>query len=244
MAKKTSIQTPQILQIVLVGLLVVAAFAIGMMWSQLQALKGGKTGLAQPPTAQPEEITELTEAQWQQVLTNPAATWGSEDAPVTMVEFTDYQCPFCERHFTETSGLIDQNYIDPGKVRYVLRDLPLTSLGHANAQPAAEAARCAGEQNQYRAYHDLLFTNQADWAELTNPAATFKTYAGQLNLNASQFSSCYDSRKYQAAVEEDAALANQVGASGTPTFIINRQVIVGAQAYATFQAALDQALSQ
>jgi len=242
MAKKTSKQTPQILQIVLVGLLVAAAFAIGMMWSQLQALKGGKTGSIQPPTTQPEEITELTEAQWQQVLTNPAAAWGSEDAPVTIVEFTDYQCPFCERHFTETAGLIDQNYIATGKVRYLVRDLPLPF--HPNAHPAAEAARCAGEQNAYQGYHDLLFINQAAWIELTDPATTFKTYAGQLNLNAAQFASCYDTGKYVSAVDSDAALAGQVGANGTPTFFINGKLLVGAQPYAAFQAVIDAALNQ
>lgn len=91
---------------------------------------------------------------------------GSAQAPVTMVEFSDYQCPFCERYFQQTYPVIEQNYINTGKVRYVLRDFPLVSIGHKNAPKAAESANCAGDQGKYWEMHDLLFKGQATWANL------------------------------------------------------------------------------
>jgi protein-disulfide isomerase len=242
MAKSLLKNPTQLIQLGLTALLIAAAFFIGSMWSELKVLKSGQQPtVAGQPAAQPEAVTELTDAQWQQVLDKPAASWGDESAPVTMVEFTDYQCPFCARHFTDTAGLIDADYIDTGKVRYLVRDLPLPF--HPNAQPAAEAARCAGDQGKYRAYHDLLFEKQDAWINLPDPATTLKGYASQLGLNAGEFATCYDSGKYAAAVEGDAALAAQVGATGTPTFIINGQVVVGAQAYAVFQSTIDEALN-
>ncbi len=100
------------------------------------------------------------------VSTDDDPQQGAAQAPVTMVEFSDYQCPFCERYFQQTYPVIEQNYIKTGKVRYVIRDFPLVAIGHRNAPKAAEAANCAGEQDKYWQMHDLIFKGQAAWANL------------------------------------------------------------------------------
>src|SRR3989344_251176 len=249
-AKKETKKGKSLLQPILIGLLVIAAFASGSMWTELKMLKGG-TGLvgttqqagqgAAGSEAAPEEITELTDEQWQEVLAKPAAVKGDEGAEVIMVEFTDYQCPFCKRHFDQTAAQIDQEYTATGKVRYVIRDLPLSF--HQNAHAAAEAARCAGDQEAYFEYHDKLFETQTAWAELADPNETFSGYAGELGLNRSTFSSCLTDGKYKAQVDEDLGLAQKVGANGTPTFFINGKALVGAQPFAAFKAMLDAELN-
>jgi len=240
---------PGVLQVVMTGLLVVAAFAIGSMWTELRMLKGGKslTGNSAVKEAAPEggelpeEVTQLTKDQFAELLVNPAAVKGSDSAEVTLVEFTDYQCPFCKRHFDETAGQLMSEYIDTGKVKHVARDLPLSF--HANAHLAAEAARCAGDQDKYFEYHDQLFETQVAWSE-GEASGLFKGYAGQLGLNQADFDSCLDNGKYVEAVDADLALAAKVGASGTPSFFINGASIVGAQPFVAFQTVIDELLGE
>jgi protein-disulfide isomerase len=198
--------------------------------------------LAQPDAAAPQQPEEqpLTDEQWQEVLASPVYAEGDENAKVTLVEFTDYQCPFCKRHFDETEGQIETDYVKTGKVRWVIHDLPLSF--HQNAHAAAEAARCAGDQDKYRQMHDQLFETQATWSTVTDPAKTFSGYAKTLGLNTATFDQCFTSGKYKQAVDDDLALATKIGASGTPTFYVNGQPIVGAQPFASFKAAIDSAL--
>jgi len=233
-----------VLQMVMMGLLVVAAFAIGSMWTELRMLKGGK-GVQQEAAGEvpgePEEITELTEDQWQELLVDPAYASGEEGVGVTIVELTDYQCPFCKRHVDEVGGQIEDEYISTGKVRYMFRDLPLSF--HQNAHLAAQAARCAGDQGQYWGYHDKLFETQALWGEV-KAESLFKGYAGELGLNQGEFDGCLDEGKYKQAVDDDLVLAAKVGASGTPTFFINGKKLVGAQPWAAFQTMIDEALGE
>jgi protein-disulfide isomerase len=140
---------------------------------------------------------------------------GRDDAPVTMVEFTDYQCPFCRRYHTETFVQLKKNYIDTGKVRFVSRDLPLGF--HANAEKAAEAAWCAGEQNKYWELRDAMIDNSSD----LSPDAIVK-YAQANGLDMASFKACAQSRKYKAEIEKDMADAGAVGISATPSFVIGR----------------------
>lgn len=236
-------------QIVLTVLLVGAAFAIGSMWTELRLLKG-KGGVAnnQADQAQassqpaPEEKTQLTDEEWKAVLENPAATLGSEAAKVTMVEFTDYQCPFCKRYIDDTFTQIKKDYVDAGKVKYLVRDYPLPF--HANAHAAAEAARCAGDQAKYLAMHTQLFATQDVWSSITDPTQTFSGYAGKLGMNASKFTQCLKSGDKKAIVDADIALGGKSGVGGTPSFIINGKVLVGAQPYSAFKTAIDAALQQ
>ncbi|MFA6917805.1 MAG: DsbA family protein [Candidatus Gracilibacteria bacterium] len=172
---------------------------------------------------------------------------GSKDAKVTIVEFSDFQCPYCGKFFSEAYQDIKKDYIDTGKVKLVFRDLPLTDK-HPGAMPAALAANCAREQGGDSAYfkmHDELFTNQSTiFADTTKIDATLKQIAAKLKLDAEGFASCYDSKKYANEVAKDISDASSVGISGTPAFIVGDQYISGARPYATFKAAIDAALAK
>ena len=161
---------------------------------------------------------------------------GDENAPVTLYEFSDYQCPFCGRFFSDTLPLIEENYIKTGKVKLVFKDFPLDSI-HPEATPAALAARCAGDQGKYWEFHDKIFQNQ----QLLGSAA-YSQWAQELGLDVSQFDNCLNTRKHLSAVRKDLLEGQQAGISGTPGFVLNGQVISGAQPYPVFQQAIESAL--
>ncbi len=167
---------------------------------------------------------------------------GSKDAPLTMVEFTDYQCGFCQRFHTATFPEIRRKYIDSGKIRFVSRDLPLDF--HSNAFRAAQAARCAADQGQFWAMRDHLVANPA---KLT--PADMEGYAKALKLDVDQFQACLQSAKHAAAVKSDQAMAATLRIDGTPAFVIGKstpegvegQVVMGALPLDAFEAKLEQA---
>ncbi len=163
---------------------------------------------------------------------------GDKDAPVTILEFTDYQCPYCERYFTEAYGQIMKNYVDTGKVKYVVRDFPLPF--HENALPAANSAECLREQTDdetFFKYHDLLFQNQS-----TLSVENYKKWATDFKVDQAKFDSCVDENKFKDEIEADLAEGQSYGVQGTPAFFINGMPLSGAQPYAAFEAAIDQAL--
>ncbi len=169
---------------------------------------------------------------------------GKADAPVTVIEFTDFQCPFCQRHYQQTFGEIKTNYVDTGKIKYVVRYFPLSF--HPNAEKAAEAAACANEQKKFFEMHAKLFDTQNDWSPLTaaDAAAKFRQYATDIGLNVGTFSSCFDSGKTADMIKADMAAGSASGIDGTPGFWIlgpngKNQKISGAYPYATFQSAID-----
>ena len=170
---------------------------------------------------------------------NPAK--GPADAKVTIVEFSDFQCPYCSRFTTETLPQILSNYGD--KVRFVFMNFPLPSI-HENAQKAAEAGECANEQGAFWQFHDIMFQNQS---ALT--VDNLKSYAAQLNLDTAKFNECLDSGKMASAVEADMTAAEKAATDagltrfGTPAFFINGNSLSGAQPYANFKAAIDAALA-
>ena len=173
------------------------------------------------------------------VATAGAFAIGSADAPITMVEFTDFQCPFCERFHMNTFSDLKKNYIDTGKVRFVSRDLPLDF--HPNAMQAAQAGRCAGEQGQFWQMRDHMGSHP-DELDLNHLAA----YAAELKLNVFAFSDCIRTGKYKNAIQADVQEALKVGASGTPSFVIGKtqpdtvegELLIGAQPYAVFDEKL------
>jgi protein-disulfide isomerase len=189
----------------------------------------------QAGNTQPEPPTRAT------VATARAFAIGSKDAPITMVEFTDFQCPFCYRFHVNTFAELKKNYIDTGKVRFVSRDLPLDF--HPNAMQAAQAGRCAGEQNQFWPMRDRMAANpeQLDMAHLL-------TYAQDLKLNVENFRSCVESGKYKAAIQIDVQEATRIGANGTPSFVIGKsapdkidgELVIGAMPYPTFDEKLKE----
>ena len=168
---------------------------------------------------------------------------GDPDAPVTIVEFTDYQCPFCSRHFEQTYGQIKENYIDTGLVYYIFQDFPLTNI-HPQAVKAAEAARCAGEQDAYVAMHDRLYTDQTAWSGSGDAVDIFKDFASDMGLDTDAFDECLDSGRTEEAVMTDLEEGARMGVNGTPAFIINGYTMSGAQPYSVFEDAIEQFLAE
>jgi len=142
----------------------------------------------------------------------------------------------------QTLPLIKESFIDSGKVYYVFKDLPLPF--HPNAQKAAEAARCAGAQGAYQPMHELLFESQSQWSGQNAAAVldTFVTYAGELGLDAEAFRACVESGQFAAQIAQDMKEAQQAGISGTPSFLINGQLLVGAYPFENFQQMIEAAL--
>ncbi len=167
---------------------------------------------------------------------------GSATAKVTVIEFSDYQCPFCRRFWKETLPQIKKDYIDSEKIRFVYRDFPLSI--HPGAEPAAQAAQCAGEEGEYWEFHDKSFSDEEKKGSGTVQFSVvdLKSWAGGIGLNTAAFNQCLDSGKYKAEVEKDLADGTAAGVTGTPTFFINGKALVGAQPYAAFQTAIEEAL--
>lgn len=173
---------------------------------------------------------------------------GKADAPVTIIEFTDYQCPFCRRFANSTQGEIIKNYIDQGKVKYVLREFPLKSI-HRNAEKLAQAALCAGDQGKYWEMHDRFFkgNGKPDPNNLSNDISALK-------LNAKTFNACLDSGKYAQKIATDISEGMKLGVRGTPSFFLGKsnqddsstihatKMLRGAQPFAAFKAAIEELL--
>ena len=159
---------------------------------------------------------------------------GPDDAPVIIVEFADFQCPFC-RKAQPTVTQILETYGD--QVRLIHMDFPLSQ--HPAAQGAAIAARCADEQGQFWPYHDALYANQADLSH-----ARFKSIARTLGLAAATFDACLDSQRYASEIAADQSVGRQIGVSSTPSFVINHKALAGAASFAQFRALIDQELAQ
>jgi protein-disulfide isomerase len=170
---------------------------------------------------------------------------GREDAPVTMVEFTDYQCPFCRRFEADSFAQLKKDYIDTGKVRFVSRDLPLDF--HPNAPAAAMAARCAGDQHKFWEMRDAMML---DTATDLGPDSILK-YGQKTNLDMTAFRGCLSDKKYTSAIQKDTADAGTLGISGTPSFVIGKTAkdeiagirIVGAVPYSVFDSTIKDLLT-
>ena len=167
-----------------------------------------------------------------EVLVDDDSIKGEADAPVTIVEFSDYECPFCARFYTGAYEQIKTEYIDTGKVKFVYRDFPLNF--HPNAQKAAEAAECAGEQGMYYEMHDLLFE-----LGVSGGVDSYKEYAQDIDLNTAEFNECLDSGEMADEVKEDMVDGQNAGVQGTPAFFVNGEMISGAQPFSVFKAAID-----
>lgn len=171
---------------------------------------------------------------------------GSNSAKVNVIEFGDYQCPFCERFYTQTEPQISSNYIDTGKVKFYFMDFAF--LG-PDSQTLSQGAWCADEQGKYYAYHDYIYSHQGQensgWATADKVKAMVANIQG---LNTAAFGSCLDSGKYSSRVSELTQLGQSVGVSGTPSTLIGNDakgydLVVGAQPYSVLQQAIDKALA-
>lgn len=170
-------------------------------------------------------------------LIDDDAIKGDENAPVTIVEFSDYECPFCQRFWEQTLPQIEEKYIKTGKVKLIYRDFPLGF--HANAQKAAEAAECSGEQGKYYEMHDKLFAEG-----VSGGVSAFKQYAADLKLDTKTFNECLDAGKMRAEIQKDSADGQSLGVSGTPAFFINGKEVVGAQPFSVFEQIIEAELER
>ncbi|PIR89044.1 MAG: hypothetical protein COU07_03050 [Candidatus Harrisonbacteria bacterium CG10_big_fil_rev_8_21_14_0_10_40_38] len=162
---------------------------------------------------------------------------GDKDAPVTMIVFGDFQCPYCKRLFDESEGRLRDEYVATGKLKVVYRDFPLRSI-HPYAQPSAEAAECAKEQGKYWAYHDELFRRQDTLATID-----YGSLAAELGLDKAKFNKCVAEGRYKDEIEKDYQDGIAAGVQGTPASFINGKFISGAQPYEAFKAAIEETLN-
>ena len=167
---------------------------------------------------------------------------GNPKAKVTVVEFSDFQCPFCRSFWSGAYQQIKKEYVDTGKIKFVFRDYPLPF--HPAGQVSAESAECADEQGKFWEMHDKIFQEQTKQGTgtVTYGVTELKKWASQIGLDSAKFNQCLDSGKYKSEVEKDLADGSAYGVSGTPTLFINGKPVVGAQPFSVFKAVIDDEL--
>ena len=202
-----------------------------------------KEGARAPaPAAQPAGFKE-------QVISIGASPYkGKVDAPVTLIEYSDYQCPFCARNYRDVLPILVKEYVDTGKLKFVMRENPLPSL-HRDATNASIAALCAGDQGKYWEMHNVMFENQKQLG-----VDNLKTFAGTIGLDTATFNDCLDNKKTEGQVRKDLASSAKLGMRGTPGFYlgltdpddpdkVNLSVFIrGAQAINQFRGSIDELL--
>lgn len=166
---------------------------------------------------------------------------GNDKAKITIVEFADFQCPFCERFFSQVESNLIKDYVDTGKAKFAFRQYAF--LGQESTW-AAEAAECANEQNKFWEYHDYLYTHQGQENSGAFSKEKLEGFAGILGLDANQFKTCLQSDKYADKVKTDFTEGQAAGVNGTPATFINGQLVSGAQPYANFKSLIDAELAK
>lgn len=234
-----------------------------MIISMAILISGGNFKIAGADSPKENKVVAQVVAPQAAVQPNPSAPvkvdisnspiLGDKNATLTLVEFSDYECPFCKKSFDELLPELKKNYISTGKLRLIYKNLPLSF--HQNAAKEAEASLCAKDQGgdtAFYKYHDQIFTKTtSNGTGIT--LDQLPVLAKGIGLNVTQFQKCLDSAKFKAQVDKDLAEAQKVGASGTPTWFLGKTtsndsvdgvIMVGAQPFSTFKTAIDQALSQ
>lgn len=236
---------------VLVLLLLVATYLLGVLTTKVQSLEQGKApiaagttterGAAQVPNAPQQPNTPPAKVD---VAVGHLPLLGDKDAKVTLIEFSDFQCPFCRSLYTNVIKQLKKEYIDTGKVKLAYRYYPLDF--HPAAQKSAEAAECANDQSKFWEFHDKVYDEQEKKGQGTvqYTVEEIKQWAAEIGINAEQFNTCLDSGKYAAKVTEDLTAGQQAGVQGTPATFVNGQLVSGAQPYATFKAMIDEELKK
>lgn len=225
------------------SVLVVLAFTVGILtgyvvWgrSSNQTQSAIDPQIAtQGPIAQIPAATQAPQYTRYDMPSDGFPSIGLADAPIVIVEFSDFQCPFCKRFYDETYQQLMAAY--PGKIRFVYRHLPLTSI-HPEAFLSAEASMCANEQNAFSEYHDKLFENQDSLGR-----ELYTQIASDLNLDTASFEECLNTGKYKDLIQQDSDFALNLGVQSTPTFFINGLALVGAQPLEVFKQVIDKELA-
>ena len=218
----------------------VVAFVLGLTagyfaWGY-EKTPDGKTQVIEVPAAdEVQQEPAQQEAIRYDIPTEGFPFDGPEDAPIVIVEFSDFECPFCTKWHNETYLPLLEEY--PDQIKLVYRNFPLTSI-HPNAYLSAEAAMCAGDQDAYWPYHEKLFVGEHGLSKLA-----LNEYARELELDTATFEECLESRRYQDFVRADMDYAISIGVQSTPTFYINGQLVVGAQPIQVFRQIIDRELA-
>jgi protein-disulfide isomerase len=223
---------------ILIGAVLIAGSILYIGGSR--APSDGTANIAQPTPDRIEDFAALATAD------DPVL--GDPDAPVTIVEFSDFQCPFCRSWWLETFPQLKREYLDTGKAKLVFRDFPLPF--HSAAIPSAVGARCAQEQGKFWEFHDELFAQQMQKeADPTRVAVTIsygeddiRSWARAAGVDGTAFDACLAAAAYAANVQEDLQAGQDAAVDGTPTFFVNGLRIVGAQPYNVFQQAIEAEL--
>lgn len=222
-------------------LLVPLAFVLGigsgyLLWGRNPAAaKAQPAGTEQAAGAADSQVNIPSKVKRYDVPEAGDPSIGPKNAPITIIEFSDYQCPFCKRWHDEVFHQLQAKY--PDKVRIVYRNFPLSSI-HPDATSAAEAAECANEQGAYWQFHDKLFSDQYGLGQ-----DAYVKYASDLKLDVNKFTQCFTQRRYQKNVQADFDYASNLGVSSTPTFFLNGIPIVGAQPYNVFDQVITKELA-
>lgn len=222
--------------IIIAGLIIAGAVVVNGNAGQ-KATSAGQTDQAQGSPANPGSSslpTEQLSAIQTFEITKSNHVRGDFNAQITLVEFSDFECPFCARHFPTLTKMLDDY---KGKVRLVYKHFPLSF--HPNSQKAAEASECADEQGKFWEYHDKLFENQSNGYSLDK----FKQWAKDLGLNSGQFNDCLDSGKFAQKVQADYQEGLKKGVTGTPATFVNGQLVSGALPYDSFKQIIDNLLA-
>lgn len=232
----------------MVSTFVLLGVIIGFVGSKLPFLNGSaqqasvlKPAANAPSAPSAPKATVLTADQIA-ALPDDDPVFGDANAPVTIVEFSDFQCGYCARFMKNTLPLIEENYIKTGKAKFVYRDFPLDI--HPQAMPAAEAAECADEQGKFREMHDILFTEQSQWSGNPDAEKLMKDYAKKIGLDAKKFADCVSKETYASEIRKDLVDGATVGINGTPGFFINGKELSGAMPYeSVFKPIIDAELA-
>ena len=231
--------------------------------AELEKLQTEVQGLKEGQTAMQKELADIKKLLEEgargrpskpafkatEVTIGGAPVLGAADATVTLVEFSDYDCPFCRRHKDQVMPDLVKNFVDTGKLKYVMREFPLAM--HPNAKGAAQAALCAGDQDQYWQMHDKMFANQRKLG-----VENLKAFAVELGLDSAVFDTCLDDGKYAKQVSDDLTAGGRMGITGTPAFVLGltdpkdpnkakvTQFISGAQSLEKFTQTIEDLLKQ
>ena len=216
-------------------LLIVAA--LGLSGYNTYLIKMGYAGGT--PTA--PTVKKLTSEDLQKMVDSGAPVLGNPNAKVTVVEFADFQCPFCGRYAKEVFPTIKEQFIDTGKIRFVYMNFAF--LGE-ESKNAAQAGRCAQDQEKFWEYHDYLYANQQGENKGTFSVENLKDFAAEVELNTTEFNQCLDSKKHEKTVDEERELGRSFGVKGTPGTFINDFFISGAQGASYFAERINLALNK
>ena len=241
------------LVVALIGIAIIATFFAGVYVSNFDSNQVSEEELQeaisklelkllqnQLPTGQPTPIVKIS--------ADDDPVIGDPNAPISIIEFSDFQCPFCARFHIQTLPSILEEYVDQGKVKLIFRDFPIQNI-HPNALPASVAAECANEQGKFKEMHDKLFEYQNQWnrVETVDAVSLFNEYAVEMNLEQETFESCLSNGKYIDEIKKDLEDGRDYGVSGTPGFFIGNDKIgyvelKGAQPFDSFKKVIDAQL--